>query len=382
MQSGLLTLLLGGLSLLNGDGGCLCGVAAEPIPESSGPYNVGVRRFLVDFTNTDDPVSPNNISTGYLATIYYPTEDEPASPPAPYLEPELAELYAEAYDYDVAHLTTTIRWNASFLSKSHNHQEPVGQTIVFGPGGWGPSTDGFRILLTDLASHGYAVAAIDHLHEQPFLRYPNGTGLYGLPVKFTYPPSFLETFHAVRLREMLHFVDDYWPKLVAKLCAPFRTHRIGLLGHSFGGSVALNAAIHSDTVAAALNQDGSLFGLAASNQPSADAAKPACFLGAQNHTALGDASWRNFTTQQSGWWRSIAVDGVIHQDWSDQSFWKIWGTTRPLGPIDGRRMMDVRSAYVRAFFDEHLGGQESPLMDGPVAEWPEVTVAAGSDGDA
>lgn len=348
---------------------------AEPIPEPSGAYNVGMRRFLVDFNNPGDPVSPNNISTGYLATLYYPTEDPPATP-APYLEPELAQLYADAWDYDVAHLTTTIRWNASYLPQEH----PAGPSLVFGPGGWGPSTDGFRILLSDLASHGYTIAAIDHPHEQPFLRFPNGTGLVGLPIKFTYPDGFLETFHAVRVREMLHFIDN-WPRMVSELCAPFQKHKLGAFGHSFGGSVALDVAIERDAIAAALNQDGTLFGLPASNLSSSDAAKPSLFLGFEGHNTSADPSWHNFTSQQSGWWRSIMVDGTVHQDWSDQSFWKIWGTTRPLGPIDGRRMMDVRSAYVRAFFDEHLRGKESPLMDGPVEEWPEVTVAYGSDGE-
>ena len=42
-------------------------------------------------------------------------------------------------------------------------------------------------------------------------------------------------------------------------------------------------------------------------------------------------------------------------------------------------MVDVRSTYVTAFFDEHLRGKESPLMDAPSEEWPEVTVHDGND---
>ena len=348
--------------------------STEPIPEPSGEFNVGMRRFVVDFTNPDDPTSPNNVSTGYLATIYYPTKDDPA-PPAPYLEPELAQIYADVWDFDIAHLTTTMRWNASFLPGKHS----AGPSLVFGPGGWGPPTDGFRILLSDLASHGYTVAAIDHPHEQPFLRFPDGTGLVGLPVNYSSDLEFIDAFHPVRVREMLHFVD-YWPKLVKKLCAPFQTRKLGAFGVSFGGSVALNAAIESDNTAAAINLDGSIFGHAAANLSSSDAKKPTLLLGFEGHVASLDESWNNFTSRQSDWWRGIYVDGTVHQDWSDMSFWKIWGTTKELGPIDGRRMMDVRSTYTRAFFDEHLRGEESPLMDGPAEQWPEVVVDDGSDG--
>jgi dienelactone hydrolase len=348
---------------------------AEPIPKPSGEFNVGMRRFVVDFTNADDPTSPNNVSTGYLATIYYPTEDDPA-PPAPYVEPELAQMYADAWEFNISHLTTTMRWNASFLPSKHN----AGPTLVFGPGGWGPTTDGSRILLQDLASHGYTVAAIDHPYEQPFLRFPNGTGVVGLPVNLSSTIEFINAYHPVRIREMLHFVD-YWPKLVKKLCAPFQKDNLGAFGISFGGSVALNVAIESDKIAAANNIDGSIFGPASANLSSSDAEMPVLLLGFDGHVAREDQSWNNFTTRQSGWWRGIYVEGTVHQDWSDMGFWKIWGTTRELGPIDGRRMVDVRSAYVRAFFDEHLRGEESLLMDGPVEEWPEVVVDDGSDGD-
>lgn len=345
----------------------------EPIPEPSGEYNVGMRRFLVPFINHDDPTSPNNVSTSYLATVYYPTNDEPA-PPSPYLEPELAQIYADAWEFDVAHLTTTIRQNATFLPG----KKSAGPSIIFGPGGWGPSTDGFRILLSELASHGYAVAALDHIHEQPFLRLPNGTGVYGLPVTFSGTQPFLNIFHEVRVREVLHFID-YWPQLVAKLCAPFEKHRLGAIGHSFGGSISLNAAIRSDKVVAALNQDGGIFGIAAANLSSSDAGKPTMLLGFENHTPRTDRSWGNYTSQQTDWWRVITVNGTVHQDWSDLSFWKIFGTTRPMGSIDGRRMVNIRSAYVRAFLDEHLRGEESPLLDENSEDWPEVIVDSGND---
>ncbi|CAG9982809.1 unnamed protein product [Clonostachys byssicola] len=344
---------------------------AEPIPEPPGPYNVGVRRLVINFDNPDDPVSPNNISTEYLATIYYPTEDSPSAP-ATYIEPELAQMYADVYKFNISHLTSTNHWNASYLSKC------AGPSLVFAPGGWGPSTDGFVILLSDLASRGYVVAALDHPYEQPFLRFPNGTGLVGLPITTPSSQPLIDLLHAVRVREMLHFVRN-WPKLVTELGAPFRKTRIGAFGHSFGGSSALSAGIESDAIVATLNQDGTIWGRAAHNDSSADAGKPTMLLTVQGHNNDQDKSFQNYTSNQSGWWRVISVNGTVHADWTDATFWKRWGTTRPMGTIDGRRMADIRGTYVSAFFGEHIGGQESPLLDKNSEEWPEVTVYDGND---
>ncbi|KAH7305930.1 platelet-activating factor acetylhydrolase [Stachybotrys elegans] len=356
-QSAVLALLLGLVSQ----------VRPEPVPEPIGPYNVGARRLVIDFVNPDDPTAPNNISTEYMATIYYPTEDAPGAP-SPYVEPELAQMYADVYDFNISHLTTTVRWHASFLPK------PAGPTIIFSPGGWGPPTDGSSILLADLASQGYVVAALDHPYEQPFLRYPNGTGLAGLPINFQYTEEFVYALHAVRVREMVHFAG-YWPELVRRMCAPFETKRLGAFGISFGGSASLDAALESDAIGAAINLDGSIFGRAAANEPDSDIKKPTLLLAFWNHSPSTDGSWADFVARQSGWWRNIMVNGTVHADWSDMTFWKIWGTSRPMGTIDGRRMVQIRSAYVTAFFDEHLRGEDSPLMDEPAAEWPEVLIS-------
>lgn len=343
---------------------------AEPIPAPSGKYNVGVRRHVIDFTNEGDPTSPSNVSTEYLATLYYPTLDEPG-PAVPYLEPELAQQYADVWEFNISHLTATFRHNASFLHK------PTGPTLLFGPGGWGPPTDGYGIVLSDLASQGYVIAAIDHVYEQPFLRFPNGTGVYGLRLDFPADVPFVEALHRVRVREQLHFIE-HLPKLARKWGAPLKTHRVGTFGHSLGGSVALTLALESDKVAAAINLDGTNWNKLNSSAEEGDlGSTPSLILGFDQHTDSTDRTWNNFAKWQTGWWRLLTVDGTEHLDWSDATFWKKWGATRPMGPIDGRRMAKITSAYVKAFFDDKLLGKETSLLDGDSEEWPEVNYING-----
>ncbi|KAK1453128.1 platelet-activating factor acetylhydrolase [Colletotrichum melonis] len=341
-----------------------CTALGEPLPDPTGGYNVGAQRFVVPFLEDNDVVWPNGVSTEYLVTLYYPTEDEKPCP-KPYLEPELAKLYTDLWSYNISHLTSTLRWNATYLN------EESGPTLLFGPGGWGVPTDGDYIIISELISHGYVVAAFDHVYEQPFLRYPNRTGVYGLPPNFSnYSLAWVEDLHAVRVRQQLHFID-YFPSLLARLEAPFRTTDFGTFGISLGGSAALTVALESDAVAAAINVDGANWGRLNSTSDS-DLKKPSMILGFQGHNANSDRTWNNYRAWQTGWWRLFSVDGSLHPDWSDLGFWKTFGTTRTQGPIDGRRMVHISRTFIRAFFDEILRHNDQPLLDSPSEDFTEV----------
>jgi hypothetical protein len=345
-------------------------VLAEPITLPSGKHNVGRRRHTIEFVNSS-PVWPNNVSTEYMVTLFYPTSNEP-SQPQPYLEPELAEYYAEQWGLDIAHLTSTMSFDAPFLSE-------VGPTLLFSPGAGGPPADGYSIQFTELASHGYVVAALDHLYEMPFVRLPNGTGVHANLPDVSDVNAYFETIHETRVRELLHFID-YLPKLATELQAPFNTSHLGAFGFSLGGSAALTAAYKSDAIAAAINQDGSNWNRLNETSDS-DLKKPSFLFGSSVHTQEMDPTWGKYYEWQTGWWRHFNVNHTGHLDFSDASLWKEWGTTLPdvsLGPIDGQKMGHIVRAYVKAFFDKHLLGREAPLLDGEPDKWPEVMFIKGN----
>jgi hypothetical protein len=47
--------------------------------------------------------------------------------------------------------------------------------------------------------------------------------------------------------------------------------------------------------------------------------------------------------------------------------------------IEGGRMISIQNVYSLAFFDKHLKGLASPLLDGPSAEFPEVIFTSNKD---
>lgn len=336
--------------------------SAEPVPAPTGPYNVGVSKHVVPFVNEDN-VSPGNLSTEYLVTLFYPTADNAPCAAKPYVDPVTAELYAEVLGYNISHLTSTVRWDAAFLD------EAVGPTLIFQPGGWGPPTEGYTILLSDLASKGYVVAAIDHPYEQPFVRYPNGTGIVGLAIDFNPDDlSFVNDLHEVRVEELVHFAE-HLPAFAAELGAPFETSSVGAFGHSLGGSASLATLGQSEVVVAAINLDGTNWGSLADP---VDLKKPSFLLGSEIHIVENDETWAKYVETQTGWLRLVTVNQTVHRDWSDVVWWQQYGSLIPIEPIDPHRGVELTRDLVTAFFDEHLKGVDGSILDGPSEEYPEV----------
>ncbi|KAI0813833.1 hypothetical protein GGR55DRAFT_547107 [Xylaria sp. FL0064] len=349
---------------------------AVSLPKPSGKYNVGISKHTIEHYNPHDILAPNNVSTAFLATIYYPTLQEPEGDPQPYLEPELAAILESQLNYTSGFLSTitaNLQHDAPYLDGRVG--KPAFPTLLFGPGGGGPPVAGNTILISELVSHGYTVVGLDHPFEQPFIRYPNGTGVEGVEIDFT-SSKLLQAIYDTRLVDTAAFLD-YFPKLVRRLRAPFSTTHIGSFGYSLGGAAAVGSIYHDDRLVSGLNLDGALIGSPeVLNTTRADTKKPVLFLGEGLHTgedAAHDITWGTFPLWQTSYFGKFLIDGTMHHDFSDDTFWKTIQPTDPTtGPIDGNRQVAIMNAYVKAFHDFTLLGQNSSLLYGPSAEWPEV----------
>lgn len=351
------------------------GAYATTIPSPTGPYHVGVTKLEIPYINTGDPAAPDNVTYSFLATAFYPTAHKPLDKPQPYLDPVVAQLWEDARNAThggLANLTSAIPRNVPVLSDAKGSFP----TLLFGPGGWGPPTEAYTILLSDLASYGYVVIGTDHPYEQPFVRYPNGTGVYGLPVTFSsYTFEFVKTLQQLRVNETKALIDNM-PLVEEVLCSTLNRTHIGAFGHSLGGAAAIGATLQDTRITSGINIDGTLWGSLNSSDPSIDVIKPIMFLGFENHSEDTDRTWNSFMAAQTGWWRTLYVKGTLHNDWSDMTFWKEVSnySTPSLGVIDGYRQVNITRKLVRAFFDLTLKAIPQTILDGSSEEWPEVVL--------
>ncbi|KAL8365388.1 hypothetical protein RB595_004271 [Gaeumannomyces hyphopodioides] len=372
----------------------------QPITPPTGPFNVGVSKHIIPFVNPDDPFAPGNVTTSYLATVFYPTLDEPPRSATPYLHPETARIYGGHYSLPLDKLSAltapALHWGAT-PAPAAAVAELTGRnysTLVWGPGGLGPATEVYTALLSDFASRGYAVVGIDHPYEQPFVWYPNpaapggggpadpGPGLVGTPTDIEPTDATFLQLYAVRLREMLHVAETGWPALVADNGWPFATAGVGVVGHSLGGALALDVAgkTAAGLTAAAVNLDGLIY------EPAQDARKPQVLFGSYLHVAGDD--WSQYSGAQTGWWRRTLVHDFGHSDCSDMALWKELGPHKisnfSVGDIPGDRAVEITRGLVGAFFDRFVRGiaDSKGVLENPGKVYKEVDLLAGSDGNS
>ncbi|PVH95556.1 hypothetical protein DM02DRAFT_689958, partial [Periconia macrospinosa] len=365
---------------------CLLGgiTHAHTLPPPTGPYNAGLRPYILKHTTHNDPVAPNGTGTSVLVNLYYPTLH--SAYPVRYLYQGLSTYYENYWKLPSSilyNVTAVINPGAEPLPPSVRASLP---TLIFGPPFAGPDSIAFTSLLSDLASYGYTIITIDHPYEQPFLEYPDGTGIPGLPVDVNATNELVEAVLAYRytdtsaLLDVLPSIAKDWNDFPINL-----THFV-FFGHSVGGSAALSSAIIEQNrtinganinVLGAINLDGSNWDRVSANDSSANLAVPSLLLGSELHSSTWDTTWSNFESQQTAWCKELQVAGTNHTDFSDIILWKQWfGISEPgEGIIESHRMANLTRVFVRAFMDKVGRGTEGGVlsMDEWVKkEWPEV----------
>ncbi|MCX5206432.1 alpha/beta fold hydrolase [Streptomyces sp. NBC_00237] len=229
------------------------------LPPPTGPYPVGGDvRYLVD-ASRNDPWNPAIGVRELMVTVLRPALPSGRHPRLPQLTPEAATWFTR-----LAHLVRApylppagVDWGAT-LTHARTGTTPLPRrrpTLLYSPGGGDSRTMG-SALATDLASHGWTVVLVDHPGDASQVEFP-GVRPPGRPEPVRPTELRPDTMDAARFRTMigtrvadLRFVLD-----------ALRLQRVGLYGHSAGGT-AVAQALHEDRrVASAINLEGYLDGI-------------------------------------------------------------------------------------------------------------------------
>jgi Platelet-activating factor acetylhydrolase, isoform II len=135
--------------------------------------------------------------------------------------------------------------------------------VVFSPGK-GVNTLLYSSLQQELASHGWVVAAIEHLYDAPIVVFPDGRTALPLPkeARPPQPASDIDAQHQAadyRARDIL-FVKQALTRLDVDSDSLFRgsldLSRLSVAGHSLGGMAAFRACQLDSTILSCINIDG------------------------------------------------------------------------------------------------------------------------------
>jgi len=383
----------------------------------AGPFSVGVRYTSFVSADRPEPFIPGGKEKRSVSMmIFYPTDSGGRGPIKPYWEdaPAINRAFSRFNGipaFLVGHLglvKTHSRLNAAVNPVTERF--PV---VLFSGAAYSPMSQN-TALMEDLASRGYVAISVGHPYESLYVVDENGravtydpqnegiqlrvrempelseeamkavTGEPDLRIReekvralFLKIPNVLESVK-IRAADIGQVLDALEKGVggVAFLSGRIDTKRVGVIGHSLGGTAAAQACLDDSRVAAGINLDG-LMPLDALDRPIPTPF--AVFLSEQNMEREGNERVNRlmdlFVDRMSGVMTVLVIRGTNHFNYSDYSLLGPgFRKTGLLGPIEGSRCLAVQNEYIAAFFDRILKGRPSPLLDGPSSLFPEVEI--------
>ena len=375
-----------------------------PLPMPTGPHSVGrVSYDYVDHARFDIYAGNPQARRELVLFVWYPASPQATAEFAPYLPSAWAPT-AEFLGINVAGLRTHAVPDVSIAADSAAY--PV---LLLSPSGFPPLM--LSAIAEELASHGFVVVGVNHTFETTVTAFADGRvaamnpaatgGALGLQAGshaeiFRQRASVCE-YKAADLASVADQLENLNTDPIERFTGRLDLARLGAFGHSFGGNAALELCRTDERCRAAANLDGALWsdvGQVGLDRPALQVlaehgefdrtAEDAVKAGAapnvewfEAEKAITFGGWRNVQQRaQPGY--TVQVSGASHISFMDVPFLPVTDASIVKPALDAikiepHRMWRVTCDLLLAFFARHLNGAAAPLLDGPAADYPELT---------
>ncbi len=382
--------------------------AQSLLPTPTGRHAVGRETVVLNDTARPEAFTTDAADTRRISVrFWYPADGgTPGNPGVPLTltsdDQRLAE-FAAASDPSISVEDALVVLQA--LSPSARGGLPFAAAaspapVVLLSPGLGSLPEEYTSIAEDLASHGYFVAGVNHT-------YISGVNI-DLPDAPASPVASTgreqDNAANVTCAEDLLFTLNIIEQLDADPASLFYTHidtsRVAAVGHSFGGSASVNAALADARVDCAVNMDGSIFGPAVFTPPDRPVmllqaegtdfvSLPPETLSPEELAALGItaeewaaerafiiASHAAVTGLPSAGGAGIVIAGATHHSFSDFALIGLLDG----GSIDLSRFRTIATAYLRAFLAEQLSGERQFVLRQPSDLYPDAALTQPAPG--
>ncbi|MGW3624050.1 alpha/beta hydrolase family protein [Streptomyces sp. NPDC000880] len=385
--------------LLAGGGGITQARAAGNVtvrlPAPTGPYRTGVTTlYLVDRSRRDPWDSAIPVRE-VMITVFYPARTVRGCAVARQMAKKSAESFTVLGPMAHPELPTAgVNWAAT---TTHSHRGAPAQAVrrpvlLYSPGGGDPRTMGTGIA-EELASHGYVVVTIDHPGDATEVEFPGKTAYRDNVLRETVfrgdPGADLKLFRTMidtRIADarfvlnQLEFLaagrnpDAEGRALPQDLGRALDLRRVGIYGHSAGGTTAAETMYEDHRIDAAVNlegfldyppetpgQEGELFPIARYGVD-----RPLLLLGTDGFPDKKrlERSWSAVLAHPQGHARRRQLNNATHWVFTDyaaiapqlQATGLMTADNRMklVGAIDPAKSVPTVRNYVRSFFARHL----------------------------
>ena len=360
------------------------------LPAPTGHHRVGTTSLHLVDTSRPDPWVPDRPVRELMIQLWYPAATTHGYPRAPWLTPAAARAYEQANGLPVFNWPIT---DARLDAPAHRRDGR--RPVVLYSHGLGGNRAEVTALVEDLASHGYIVVTIDHIHDAGIVELPDGHVETGAIPELTEDNEIQLTTKAIQARVTdTRFVldqlaainqgdnpDHEHRPLPRGLRGAFDLDRVGMFGHSDGGATTAHAMHTDPRITTGINLDGTLW----TPEAAAGSDRPLLQFGKQDLDPFQATTWAAFRTNQHGPTLLLHLTGSTHATFEDLAVLVRQAAplldltpdqiTAAVGTIHGQRAVAVLRAYVNAYFDRYLRHHNSQLLNGPSARYPEIRFA-------
>ncbi|MEU1409302.1 Tat pathway signal protein [Streptomyces sp. NPDC005728] len=365
------------------------------LPVPTGRFQVGEVALHLADTSRRDPWQAGKGDRELMVSVYYPARQAAGRPAVPYMLPRAAAHFDTVTANEYLGMGLPVGqadWAATVTHASQaacvadrGRKRPV---LLYSPGLGEPRTWG-TTLVADLASRGYVVVTIDNTYESPEVEFPDGS--LATLVTPSDPDAFLRKALTVRNADTSFVLDqlgvlnagrnpdvDGRP-LPRGLAGALDLSRVGMFGHSLGGTATATAMDTDPRITAGIDMDGNLTTFDGTPMPVAEhgLARPFLLMGKDGPTDTGPG-WAAFRAHTPGWNRQLRLRGAEHASFTDaeallpQLDLPPATRTQDIGTIDPATAVRTNEAYVSGFFDHWLRGRHGHLLDGPSPRYPDM----------
>ncbi|KAI1434321.1 platelet-activating factor acetylhydrolase [Xylaria sp. CBS 124048] len=360
------------------------------VPALTGPHKVGTTVLELIDSSRQDPFAPTPQPRDLVVSLFYPTNLESSGYRTNCtLAHQFSPGAAAGFDAEL-NATGVVE---SIITRSCL-DAPLSRPdlpLVFLDHGLGTTRLIHSDMAEELASYGWNVVTVDHPYDSTIIEYPDGR----LVIASESPNvgnATLEDFLYVRVKDIRFILDSLAdPSITSRIpgmggnsnsykTSPtkFRTDKVGVYGHSAGGTTALQLLHDDKRFQVGANLDGQVFGSVLHEGVDS----PFVFIGRPDHNSKTDETWTEALKNVRGFKREYTVNGTTHGSFTDLSIFRdllgpnfLTPLIGDLGPIKGARILSIETAFMGALFDRFLKGKGGRLLDGKgLDRWPEVAL--------
>jgi hypothetical protein len=325
------------------------------LPTPLGPYLVGVTTLELLDTTRLDPLAPDVRPRDLMLSAFYPIQHVRRYDLAPSFSP----LYAAYLDASLglpAGLAESVTSAAYLNAYLHPSTPTAPRLLLFSPG-YGNGRQDYTATLTNLASLGYIVVALDHPFDSAFIEYPGNRTAIRVNTTIGTPEDAARTvdIRVQDLRSVLNFLSTNatFARQIPGVHGTLDVSSVGVFGHSLGGAASASAISSDSRFSCGVNLDGSFWGPVVQTGVS----RPFFLISSAVHNQTNDETWAGFLNNTKGEKLEVSVKGSTHQTFEDFAVLydevvaqggDIPGAGGLFGTIKGERMLEVVGTYVGA----------------------------------